>query len=411
MIPCIDLFSGIGGISLALKDFVQPLLYCELNPFCQNVLIKNMQEGYLHKAPIHNDIQNLYVSPALKPLLICGGFPCTDVSSIGLQKGIVNGKESSLFYHIMRIVDECDSVQMIFLENVHNILKCGIHEIIAELVKRNFNLQWIIRSAGEFGAPHVRERWFCLAYKKGFNINSCIPLNSLKYDFKSKWLDEPKKRTIAKSDADAHWIQRSQALGNTVVPHVVYNAFIELIKASLKWNKISKTLKEYAITIDNVKDYSENALIYNSKYYVLPKKVLSCMTHNIFIELTNNVKLKNFPTPRRGISHPSVLTERSIKDLPTVLVHSADGLETSVPNITYIEWMMGYKKDWTKVNIQKEIKASNNNLNGYHVFLKENNTKPVKELAKKWRLLTPEEKNNYSQKAKNLNNLYKDFLC
>lgn len=48
----LDLFSGIGGITLALKEFVKTVAYCEIDPYCQSVLLSRMQEGNLPKAPI-----------------------------------------------------------------------------------------------------------------------------------------------------------------------------------------------------------------------------------------------------------------------------------------------------------------------------------------------------------------------
>jgi site-specific DNA-cytosine methylase len=45
----LDLFSGIGGISLALKDLVRPLAYVEIDDYCQKVLKERMSEGKLHR--------------------------------------------------------------------------------------------------------------------------------------------------------------------------------------------------------------------------------------------------------------------------------------------------------------------------------------------------------------------------
>jgi len=148
----VDVFSGTGGISLALRGLVHTLQYCEINPYCQAVLSQRMKEGKLDKAPIHADISTLHISPLTSPNMIVGGFPCQDISSMGLQNGIAEGTRSGLFLEIMRIVDECPSIHAVFLENVHNILKCGIQEVITELAARGFHFQWTTRSAGSMGA-------------------------------------------------------------------------------------------------------------------------------------------------------------------------------------------------------------------------------------------------------------------
>lgn len=106
----IDVFSGIGGIGLALRGYINTVLYCEQNPYCQAVLIDRMRQGQLDKAPIHPDIKTLYMPSGSKPKMIGGGFPCQDISGIGLQKGIEGGDRSSLFFEIMRIVDENSSI-------------------------------------------------------------------------------------------------------------------------------------------------------------------------------------------------------------------------------------------------------------------------------------------------------------
>jgi hypothetical protein len=74
----------------------------------------------------------------------------------------------------------------------------------------------------------------------------------------------------------------------------------------------------------------------------------------------------NYPTLRRGITHPSNVNERSLHDLPTVLCNTTVAHEEIrkvlgvdvipqrlqglvVPNCNYLEYLMGYPKDWTKV--------------------------------------------------------------
>lgn len=56
MLNGLDLFSGIGGITLALRNYCKPVAYCEIDPFCQSVLLQRMQEGDLPKAPIWDDV-------------------------------------------------------------------------------------------------------------------------------------------------------------------------------------------------------------------------------------------------------------------------------------------------------------------------------------------------------------------
>lgn len=56
MLNGLDLFSGIGGIARALQDWVFPLAYCEIDPYCQAVLLSRMHMAEIHSAPIWDDI-------------------------------------------------------------------------------------------------------------------------------------------------------------------------------------------------------------------------------------------------------------------------------------------------------------------------------------------------------------------
>jgi DNA (cytosine-5)-methyltransferase 1 len=118
----VDLFSGIGGLSLSLKEKFKTVLYCEINKDAILVLENNMRKDFIHKAPIHNDITNLDFL-TIQSLtgkkhidLVCGGFPCTGFSSAGLRKGFSNSA-SFLFFEMSRIIDFLNP-SFIFFENV-----------------------------------------------------------------------------------------------------------------------------------------------------------------------------------------------------------------------------------------------------------------------------------------------------
>ena len=77
VLSSIDLFSGVGGITHALRGLAHPLVYCEIDPHCQMVIKKHMASGTLPKATIHSDISSLDGRPYRgKVDLVCGGSPC-----------------------------------------------------------------------------------------------------------------------------------------------------------------------------------------------------------------------------------------------------------------------------------------------------------------------------------------------
>lgn len=440
-LACIDTFSGIGGISLALKDFTETVLYCEWNPYCQQVITERMDEGLLDKAPIHADIQTLHVSPRCQPDIVVGGFPCQDISTMGNRQGISDGKRSSMFFHIIRIVDECPSIHTVFLENVGNILKCGMKEVVDELQQRGFNMQWTTKSAGSMGAPHLRNRWFCLACKPDTDLSAlAIPTQETT---RVIWDAEPVYRAIPKTQQHPNWIQRCQALGNSVVPCVVREAFVELVKLHNASETLTQCLQPFKCNASELGyPYPETGMIYCQDFYSLPKRPLSSLPkHPVEIKIQrggNETIFENLPTPRRGISHASSLTDRSLHDLPTVLVYSSkDQLQeqgvdvteeklhtVATANVNYIEWMMGYPIDWTRVTVttpatptstpttlsddddnsvtqqQVTVVKPKCRLNGMHILMRDNPGKDIPTVAALWRELSKEEKEQYTVRAR-----------
>jgi len=453
-IDAIDVFSGIGGISLALSDIVQTVLYCEVDSFCQQVLVERMLNGDLDRAPIHGDIKSLF--PSGSPEMIYGGFPCTDISSIGLQKGITENTASGLFLEIIRIIDQTPSINVVFLENVSNILKCGIQCVISHLVERQFHFCWVMKSASALGAPHQRNRWFCLAVRNDFDISRLKRQSSERPDLLS-WDEEPACRVSFRpqyrqdNTFDECWSKRCQTLGNTVVPIVVRHAFDELVKLHCNTKSITDCFDAYKVNVssDLSYPYPESGIIIDGYFYPLPKLITSHKQNKVDITVTLSeitTSMERYPTPRHGITHPSSVTQRSLHDLPTVLIYCnqsekyikeniqsvPDKMHTCVtPNVNYIEWMMGYRKDWTKVTklpcnkhhkTREEIDYNSGKdrgfspsvdppkkhirYNGMHAFMKDQiqtgAKKDISTIAKLWRVLPSEEKQRYSNIAKTM---------
>src|SRR3990167_726338 len=163
MLNGLDLFSGIGGITIALKEWVIPVAYCESERYAIGVLLSRMQEGKLPVAPIWDDVRTLKGARFHGLVdIIYGGFPCQDISNAGTGKGL-EGKRSGLFYEIVRLVDEIRP-KFIFLENVPAIRTRGADKVIGELARLRYDARWITLSACDVGANHKRERWWLLAH-------------------------------------------------------------------------------------------------------------------------------------------------------------------------------------------------------------------------------------------------------
>lgn len=161
----LDLFSGIGGLTLALHEWVRPIAYCENDRYAQSVLLSRMHDGGLPIAPIWDDVRTLQNAHLPKVDIIAGGFPCQNLSCAGRGEGL-GGERSGLYLEIERIVRETNPA-FVFLENVPAIRTRGLGRVVWGLSELGYDLRWTVVSAAEVGAPHLRKRWFLLAHASG----------------------------------------------------------------------------------------------------------------------------------------------------------------------------------------------------------------------------------------------------
>lgn len=164
MITALDLFSGYGGISYGLKDYIKPIAYCEIDEYARAILASRISEGELPFAPILRDVKSLRGQAGVADIIV-GGFPCQDISCAGNGAGLA-GERSGLFYEIVRLTKEINPT-FVFLENVPAIRTRGLREIVRAFTEVGYDCRWTCLSAASVGARHKRERWFLLAYAYG----------------------------------------------------------------------------------------------------------------------------------------------------------------------------------------------------------------------------------------------------
>ena len=155
----VSLFSGIGGFELAFQHVgISTTLMCEIDPIAQHILTKN-----LPNVKLVSDICDLKKLPKGTDIL-CAGFPCQDLSSIGVKQGL-DGERSSLVLEVLRLLRQ-DQVEWVIFENVPYMLRLKKGEAIRTIVEalEELGYKWAYRTIDSMAfVPQHRSRVYVVA--------------------------------------------------------------------------------------------------------------------------------------------------------------------------------------------------------------------------------------------------------
>lgn len=154
-----SLFSGIGGLELGLdrSGLGRVIWQVEFDPFCRAVLAK-------HWPDVDRSVTDVRAASATvlpRVDILCGGFPCHDVSAAGKGAGLA-GDRSGLWYEFRRIVDEIKP-RVVIVENVASGAKRWVCAVRTDLRELGYRTTALGISAADVGAPHRRQRIFVAA--------------------------------------------------------------------------------------------------------------------------------------------------------------------------------------------------------------------------------------------------------
>lgn len=119
-----------------------------------------MLEKHWPEVPRFDDIRALTGLPHVD--VLCGGFPCQDVSNAGKRAGIKEGNRSGLWLEYARLISEIKP-KAIIIENVSALRGRGLARVLADLAARGYDAEWDCIPAAAVGAPHRRDRIFIIA--------------------------------------------------------------------------------------------------------------------------------------------------------------------------------------------------------------------------------------------------------
>ena len=155
----VSLFSGIGGFELAFKKVgIQTSMMCEIDVIATHVLNNNFPN-----IEIVDDVRSISILPSNTDI-ITAGFPCQDLSSVGVKKGI-GGERSSLVSEVFRILKN-NPIEWVIFENVSFMLSIGKGETMRLITKEleSLGYNWAYRLIDSISfLPQHRNRVYIIA--------------------------------------------------------------------------------------------------------------------------------------------------------------------------------------------------------------------------------------------------------
>ncbi len=156
-----SLFSGIGGLELGLERAgMRTVFQVESDAYARAVLAKHWPN-----VRRFDDVRTVGAHNLPPCDVLCGGFPCQDISNAGKRAGI-EGARSGLWSEFARIIREIRP-RYVLVENVSALVGRGLDRVLRDLAALGFDAEWTCLRASDVGAPHRRERLFLVAYAVG----------------------------------------------------------------------------------------------------------------------------------------------------------------------------------------------------------------------------------------------------
>jgi hypothetical protein len=376
-VPALDLFSGIGGMSYALRAVARTVAYCERDPVCRDVLLHNMRVGRLDTAPVFEDVVTL--GPAqlgargLRPVLLTAGFPCQDVSVAGNRAGL-DGDKSSLFFHIVRILDQTPSLLHALLENSPNLRRLGLERVLHALRRAGLvHIAFVYASASDVGALHRRSRWICVASRDPHRLPRFTgPLRAwVSWD----WVAEPVPRVVPRPALDAAsraLTRRCRMLGNSVVPQFIahaYDALTSLLVKPQRYNpqSVSKLVPDPTRGCPPATRPLYLASAARSEPLPVLELYRIVADNRVALRLVDDRghvlrELDRWHTPVQGVwtQVRRVGTRRALQNTANNIYYEASTVCPAASDVSqrslhcrvnpqFIEHLMGFPRDWTKV--------------------------------------------------------------
>lgn len=239
-----SLFAGIGGFDLGFERAGMKCVWqVEIDEYARAVLKKHWPDARQY-ADIREVAELDYVD------IVAGGFPCQDISKSGKGAGL-DGARSSLWFEMLRIIREVRP-RYVVVENVSALYVRGINRVLAGLAEVGYDAEWVCIRASAFGAWHMRNRAFIVAYPYGWGLQEppakleesretyadfIVPQNW--GDIRKNFWENPgaiESAVCGINDGFSFRMDRVRCLGNAVVPQIAQYIGKKIIEAEGRLN-------------------------------------------------------------------------------------------------------------------------------------------------------------------------------
>ena len=231
----LHLFAGAGGRILGGMLLGHTCVCAvEIEPYPRKVLLQRQRDGILPRFPIWDDVTTFDGNSWRgKVDIVCGGFPCQDISFAGPGGGL-QGERSGLWEDMGRIIREVKP-RFVFVENSPALLIRGLGTVLCDLAKMGYNARWGVLGADNCGAPVERKRIWIAGTNESYGKEGLGVLENRASAILSGdtgqcpdfWLQAPSKRFGVEHGLDSY-VDQVAAIGNGQVPQVAALAWRSL---------------------------------------------------------------------------------------------------------------------------------------------------------------------------------------
>lgn len=177
---CVDLFAGVGGLSLGFEQAgFDVACAVEIDPVHAAAhRFNSPKTPVICRSVIELSGEEIRRCSGLgngKVDVVVGGPPCQGFSTIG--KRAIDDKRNELVGHFIRIVCELDASYFV-MENVKGLTvgknKQFLDEVVDEFERAGYDVlsPWKVLNAAWYGVPQDRERLFLMGAKRGLPLPS-----------------------------------------------------------------------------------------------------------------------------------------------------------------------------------------------------------------------------------------------